>query len=475
MSIIVKNLNNGRCTVDTIATTDAIMPEAKKKVPKVKEKVLSDEQKSVLNKVVDQNKSIFFTGCAGVGKSLLIERMVQALTAKLGNDGQVVVTASTGRAAFNIRGCTLHSFAGIGLGKEEAPVLATKINFSNSLRYRWKKVKVLIIDEISMIDGRLFDKLEYIARSARDSERPFGGIQLILTGDFLQLPPVSSNVPGEDAALRTFQAKTWNKCIDESICLRTVFRQNDSEFVISLAKLRIGHLDDPTVNLLTSLARDLPSQQEGEPVNLYATRARAEQYNSGKLSSIESTEYTYTCDDKITQKSGANVLNQCPAAPSVALKKGAQVMLIRNITNDLVNGTVGVVTGFTNEVDKNYGTGRAFKEALPIVRFTLSNGKMYTRVLDRMVWEVTQPNGSVLASRCQMPLILAWAVTIHKSQGQTIQRLRVYLQDVFESGQVYVALSRAVSADNLQVVGLNPGSVKTDTDSLQFYVDNDLL
>lgn len=475
MSVIVKNLNNGRCTVSTISVIEVEMSDTKKPASTAKEKILSDEQKSVLTKVVVHNKSIFFTGCAGVGKSLLIEHMVRALTDKLGNEGQVVVTASTGRAAFNIRGCTLHSFAGIGLGKEEAPVLATKINFSNSLRYRWRKVKVLIIDEISMIDGRLFDKLEYIARSARESERPFGGIQLILTGDFLQLPPVSSNVPGEDAALRTFQAKSWSKCIDESICLRTVFRQNDSEFVISLAKLRIGHLDEPTVNLLTSLVRDLPSQSEGEPVNLYATRARAEQYNTGKLSDIDSTAYTYVCDDKVAQKSGTNVLSQCPAPPSLALKKGAQVMLIRNITNHLVNGTVGVVTDFTSEVDKSYGAGRVFKEALPIVRFTLSNGRMYTRVLDRMVWEVTQPNGSVLASRCQMPLILAWAVTIHKSQGQTIQRLRVYLQDVFESGQVYVALSRAVSAENLQVIGLNPDSVKTDTDSLQFYVDNDLL
>lgn len=460
-------MNNGRCTVDTIISDILNMPKSKKKE-------LSTEQKEVLTKVVDQGKSIFLTGCAGVGKSLLVEHMVKGLQKKLGNEGQVVVTASTGRAAFNIRGCTLHSFAGIGLGKEDAKELATRTCFNNTLRYRWKKVRTLIVDEISMINGALFDKLEYIARAARDSEKPFGGIQLILTGDFLQLPPVSSNIPGEAVALRTFQATTWSKCIDESICLRTIFRQSDSDFIVSLAKLRIGHMDEPTTKLLTDLSRELPPQDEGEPVNLYATRARADRFNTERLQSIDSNEYTYSCNDQVTGKFNPNILRDCPAPSSITLKKGAQVMLIRNLSNDLVNGTVGIITGFSNEVQRTHGS-KVFKETLPIIRFTLANGRMYTKVIDRSTWEIKQPNGSLLASRCQMPLILAWAVTIHKSQGQTIQRLRVDLADVFESGQVYVALSRAISADNLQVIGLNPHNVRTDTDSLNFYVDNDLL
>jgi ATP-dependent DNA helicase PIF1 len=443
-------------------------------MPKAKKKVLSDEQKEVLDKVVDKQKSIFFTGCAGVGKSLLIEYMVSSLREKLGNEGQVVVTASTGRAAFNIRGSTLHSFAGIGLGKEDAATLARKVCFNNGLRHRWKKVKVLIIDEISMIDGRLFDKLEHVARQAREIDRPFGGIQLILSGDFLQLPPVSANVANEGYALRTFQAKTWSRCIDESICLRTIFRQSDPEFVVCLAKLRIGCMDDSTIKLLSGLARDLPPQDEGEPVNLYATRAKADRHNTERLLSIEGTEYVYECKDKVQPRSNSDILKQCPAPSTITLKKGAQVMLIRNLSADLVNGTVGIIVGFSNEIDRTHG-GKTFKEALPIVRFTLANGRMYTRPIDRSTWEVTQPSGAFLASRCQMPLILAWAVTIHKSQGQTIQRLRVDLQDVFESGQVYVALSRATGVDNLQVIGLNPDSVKTDTESLTFYVDNDLL
>lgn len=441
---------------------------------KTKEKKLSEEQKDVLNKVVNQRKSIFFTGCAGVGKSLLIEHMVKGLQEKLGHEGQVVITASTGRAAFNVHGCTLHSFAGIGLGKEDASVLANKICFSNTLRHKWTKAKVLLVDEVSMIDGRLFDKLEYIAKQARESDKPFGGIQLILSGDFLQLPPVSSNVPGEEPALRTFQAKSWDRCIDEVICLRTIFRQSDTEFIVALAKLRMGFIDESTMKLLHTLTRELPPQDEGEPVNLYATRIRAEHFNSDKLASIDESERVYEAADKSSGKFNPVTLRDCPALPSVTFKKGAQVMLIRNLSTDLVNGTVGIITGFSNEVHRTHGS-KMYKEALPIVRFTLANGRMYTKVIDRSTWEVKQANGTVIASRCQMPLILAWAITIHKSQGQTIQRLRVDLADVFESGQVYVALSRAVSADNLQVIGLNPDKIRTDTDSLSFYVDNDLL
>lgn len=443
-------------------------------MPRSKEKQLGEDQQVVLNKVVDQRRSIFFTGCAGVGKSLLIDKIVEGLKQKLGHNGQVVVTASTGRAAFNIGGCTLHSFAGIGLGKEDASVLSNKVIFNKITRQRWNKVRALIIDEVSMIDGRLFDKLDFVAKRVKKKNEPFGGIQLILTGDFLQLPPISSNIIGEPEAIRTFQAESWSSCIKEYACLRTVYRQNDSDFITALAKLRIGHMDEPTVNLFNGLSRDLSSQDEGEPVNLYATKARADRYNSEKLMTIDEKEYIYDCDDFIRPNASFDILKQCPAPQSVVLKKKAQVMLIRNLNSDLVNGTVGIVTGFTNPVDKLY-EDKAYKESLPIVRFTLANGRMHTRVLDRSTWEVKHGDGSLLASRYQMSLILAWAVTIHKSQGQTIQRLRAHLGEVFESGQVYVALSRAVNAENLQVIGLDPLSVKIDSTSLNFYVDNDLL
>lgn len=443
-------------------------------MPKSKDPVFSEDQRVVLKKVVEEGKNVFFTGCAGVGKSILIDKMVQELKKKLGNNGQVAVTASTGRAAFNIGGCTLHSFAGIGLGKENASTLASKISFNKVLRQRWIKVKVLIIDEISMIDGKLFDKLEYIAERVRGRTAPFGGIQLILTGDFLQLPPVSPNNLNEEVALRTFEAKSWNECIKEYVCLRTVYRQSDKDFIIALAKIRIGHIDESTATLLNDLSRDLPPQDEGEPVNLYATRIKADEYNNKRLSEIEGSTYVYHSEDVVQRRGSSDILKQCPAPMSITLKKGAQVMLIRNLNNDLVNGTVGIVTGFTNSVMRVYEE-KTFTESLPIVRFTLANGRMYTKVLERSVWEIKQTDGNLLAYRRQMPLILAWAVTIHKSQGQTIQRLRVHLEEVFESGQVYVALSRAVNMENLQVIGLNPDTVKTDTKSLKFYVDNDLL
>ena len=186
---------------------------------------LSDEQKSVLNLVAEQKRSVFFTGSAGTGKSVLLREIIKALRAKyLREPDRVAVTASTGLAACNVGGVTLHSFAGIGLGKEAVPELVKKIKRNVKAKQRWLRTKVLIVDEISMVDGDLFDKLEAIARAIRNNGRPFGGIQLIITGDFFQLPPVPDY--GKVSKF-SFDAATWNTSIEHTIGLTQVFRQKD--------------------------------------------------------------------------------------------------------------------------------------------------------------------------------------------------------------------------------------------------------
>lgn len=198
------------------------------KLPRV---FLSDEQRKVLTLVADGKKSVFFTGSAGTGKSVLLREIIRVLRDKYKREiDRVAVTASTGLAACNVGGVTLHSFAGIGLGKEAVPELVRKIKRSQKAKLRWMRTKVLIIDEISMVDGDLFDKLEGIARIIRNSGRPFGGIQLVVTGDFFQLPPVPDY--GRIAKF-AFDAATWETSLEHTIGLTQIFRQKDpGDFII---------------------------------------------------------------------------------------------------------------------------------------------------------------------------------------------------------------------------------------------------
>lgn len=191
-------------------------------VPKV---FLSDEQRKVSDLVIEGRKSVFFTGSAGTGKSVLLREIIRGLRQRHKHESdRVAVTASTGLAACNVGGVTLHSFAGIGLGKEAVPELVKKIKRNAKAKTRWLRTKVLIVDEISMVDGDLFDKLEAIARSLRNNGRPFGGIQLVITGDFFQLPPVPDY--GKVAKF-CFDGGTWTTSIEHTIGLTQVFRQKD--------------------------------------------------------------------------------------------------------------------------------------------------------------------------------------------------------------------------------------------------------
>jgi ATP-dependent DNA helicase PIF1 len=187
----------------------------------------SNEQRHVKGLVVDDGRSVFFTGPAGTGKSVLMRSIIQDLKKKYARDPErIAVTASTGLAACNIGGMTLHSFAGIGLGKEEASALVKKIRRNPKAKNRWLRTKILIIDEISMVDGELFDKLSHIGRVIRNNGRPWGGIQLVITGDFFQLPPVPDSSKQRDAKF-AFEAATWSTSIDHTIGLTEVFRQRD--------------------------------------------------------------------------------------------------------------------------------------------------------------------------------------------------------------------------------------------------------
>lgn len=205
--------------------TEESIQKAKSKRKQVARVFLSEEQQHVLDLVVEKKKSVFFTGSAGTGKSVLLREIITSLRKKYAREpDRIAVTASTGLAACNVGGVTLHSFSGIGLGKESTAELVKKVKKNQKARHRWMRTKVLVIDEVSMVDGELFDKLESIARQLRNNGRPFGGIQLVITGDFFQLPPVPEK--GKIAQF-AFDAGTWPTSVEYTIGLHHVFRQKD--------------------------------------------------------------------------------------------------------------------------------------------------------------------------------------------------------------------------------------------------------
>lgn len=439
-------------------------------------------------------------GFEGTGKSVLLREIISALRRKFVREpDRVAVTASTGLAACNIGGVTLHSFAGIGLGKEPAEDLVKKIRRNMKAKQRWMRTKILIIDEVSMVDGELFDKLEQIARTIRNNGRPFGGIQLVITGDFFQLPPVPEM--GRVARF-AFDAGTWTTSIEHTIGLHHVFRQKDPVFAGMLNEMREGRLTPTSISEFRKLDRPLPVIGDNiEATELFPTRLEVERANQLRMNQLHGQTYSFEARDggSVTDKERRDkLLQNCMVPEIVHLKKGAQVMLVKNMDDTLVNGSLGKVTGFMTE--QMFGVYKENEDAFlegaaeggptesevlnqlkqnmlgintaqlyPVVRFAIADGTTRDLLCKRESWKIELPNGEVQASREQIPLILAWALSIHKAQGQTLERVRVDLGRVFEKGQAYVALSRATSMAGLQVLKFDPRKIMAHDKVRSFY------
>uniref|UniRef100_A0A8B9CKE7 ATP-dependent DNA helicase PIF1 n=1 Tax=Anser brachyrhynchus TaxID=132585 RepID=A0A8B9CKE7_9AVES len=405
---------------------------------------LSAEQEAVLG-AVRSGKGVFFTGCAGTGKSFLLKKIVGSLP-----PNSTYATASTGVAACHIGGTTLHAFAGIGSGKaplEQCIQLAER----PGVRQHWLACQHLIIDEISMVDGKFFDKLEAVARAVRKRDEPFGGIQLIICGDFLQLPPVCK---ANEEIKFCFQAKSWRKCIHINMELTEVRRQTDKTFISLLSAVRLGRCTEEVTSLLMQTATNRSERDGILATRLCTHKDDVELTNEKRLQQLSGEVHTFEAldsDPMLVKLIDA----QCPVGGKVVLKVGAQVMLAKNldVSQGLVNGARGVVVGFESD-----------QKGLPKVRFLCG----VTQVIKMERWVFKGPPG-VHLSRQQLPLKLAWAISIHKSQGMSLDCVEISLSRVFESGQAYVALSRARSLAGLRVLDFDPKVVRADPSVLQFY------
>ncbi|WWD20773.1 hypothetical protein CI109_105250 [Kwoniella shandongensis] len=454
--------------------------------------VLSAEQQKVLQLVVAEGKNIFFTGSAGTGKSVLLREIIKNLRRKYATaPDAVAVTASTGIAACNIGGVTLHSFGGVGLAIEKPDILLGKLRKNRKAAARWQRTKVLIIDEVSMVEGDMFDKFCKLGQMIRKNQKPFGGIQIIVTGDFFQLPPVTK---GGAAPKFCFEAEMWDETIHMSVNLTKVFRQKDQRFVDMLNEMRFGRLSPQSIASFKALSRTIIYDDTIEPTELFPRREDVDRANRTRLLQLNTDGYSYTATDggAITDPSQREkLLANFMATGYLELKIDAQVMLIKNMDETLVNGSMGKVIGFCHKVlyfqdtsgkwqpdadidgldeDERYRKikfrdamvsklSEAHQKPFPVVRFSVPGGGARDLLVEPDVFKAELPNGEIQASRTQLPLILAWAMSIHKSQGQTLDRVKVDLGKVFEKGQAYVALSRATSLEGLQVTGFNAEKV----------------
>ncbi|XP_062509312.1 ATP-dependent DNA helicase PIF1-like [Corticium candelabrum] len=405
---------------------------------------LTAEQVGVLT-AVQQGKNVFFTGSAGTGKSYLLKRIIGSLP-----PSSTFATASTGVAACHIGGTTLHAFAGIGSG--DGDVCACVAMASKQLRAeRWRRCRHLIIDEISMIDAEYFDKVETVARKVRQCERPFGGIQLVICGDFLQLPPVIKD--GREQKF-CFQADSWKYCLEVSLHLSIVHRQTDLKFIKILQYIRTGRCPTIVADILSSTSTNVIEHDGIMATRLCTHKENVDSINRGELAKLKGMSKTFESTDS-AQVPTSQMDALFPVKSRLELKLGAQVMLTKNldIQRGLVNGARGIVLDFVQE-----------HKAAPVVKFASG----LKRVITPEVWSVKTAAGNVL-TRKQLPLKLAWALSIHKSQGMSLDCVEMSLSRVFESGQAYVALSRARSLQGLRVLDFDRNCVRANPTVLKFY------
>ena len=342
----------------------------------------------------------------------------------------------------------MHSHAGIGLGEGSTDKLIVEITLNKSTRTRWEKTRVLIIDEISMIHRDLFDKLENIARAVRNNDKPFGGIQMIITGDFFQLPPIRKRNEPKNISIYAFNAKTWNTVIDHTFELKQVFRQTDDVFVKVLEETRIGELSQHSNDILSSLNRPLDLPPGVKPVKLLSKVVDVDNANYDELNKLTTELHTFKAGDSGT----IGLLKDCRYPPVLNLKVGAQVVLLKNMPlQNLVNGSIGIV--------------KDFYEGYPSVVF--SNG--IEIVLYEEDWNIEDGHGRVIAIRKQIPVSLAYAFTIHKCQGLTLEYALISFNGMFEFAQAYVALSRVKKLNNLMLTGFNPNCIKADPKVIAYY------
>lgn len=391
--------------------------------------------------VMLSGESVLLTGPAGAGKTHLLNQFIRLAKAE---GKHVSVTATTGLAATHLGGATIHAWAGIGVMDELPHGFVDHI--SNGRRDIIEKTDVLVIDEISMLHDYRFDMVDTVCRLVRKNlDEPFGGIQVVMSGDFFQLPPINRH--DSRAGGFVVYSNAWQQ-LDPVICyLQEQHRQNDLELLDILNAMRTGDVRRHHVEkLLERTKAELPQE---DLTRLHTVNIDVDKINQEKLDSLSGDEYTYEQSTTGAANYVENLQRSVLAPPVLRLKDGAFVMAVKNSPDKkYVNGSLGEVIGF--DIITNY----------PIVKF--KNGRTVTMMPD--TWEL-RDGDKKRASITQIPLRLAWAITVHKSQGMTLDAACIDLRKAFVEGMGYVALSRVRSLESLYLAGINNMALKVSEDA----------
>ena len=386
-------------------------------------------------------RSALLTGAAGTGKTHLLNNfIVQAR--KRGK--KVSVTATTGLAATHLGGNTIHSWSGIGVSDHLPNNFFERL--SKTRRDVISKTDVLIIDEISMLHDFRLDMIDKVLRTVRENDQPFGGIQLVMSGDFFQLPPV--NRSNEQGGGFVVYSDAWQELRPAVLYLERQYRQNDDRLLEILTALRTGDVRRRHVEAL--LARTKIEPPDGDITELHTVNVDVDDINIQKLAELPGEERSYqqtTTGSKIYVE---NLQRSVLAPENLVIKLGALVMAVKNSPQKLyANGSIGTVVDFEPLTE------------YPVVEFR--DGRRVTMVPD--VWELRDGERK-RASISQVPLRLAWAITVHKSQGMTLDAAKIDLRKAFVEGMGYVALSRVRDLDNLYLYGINRRALEVSPDAL---------
>lgn len=433
---------------------------------------LNADQQRALNEVLEGH-SVFITGPGGTGKSHLIKTIHDVIE---GQHKRVAITALTGCAALllGFHAKTIHSWGGIGLGREDPKKVANEIKrlpWKNKVYRRWLLTSTLIIDEVSMMTPELFEYLNTVGQILRKSTKPFGGIQLVLVGDFFQLPPVYKNDDNDEKKEMRFlfESELWKSMNMPTVVLKEIMRQKDPVFQQVLDEARFGSLSAKSIQILLDRQKEDWSDLKVKPTLLFSRRAEVEMINEQNIRALLGKSYTFdvktvfdaTLVKGLTETSPEVVRavskldRDAPYKPHLTLKVGMQVMLIYNMDQEagLVNGSRGVVERFTETVPP-----------FPVVYFKSSNSSVD---ICPHSWESEDIEG---VHRQQIPLIPAYAVTVHRSQGSTLDSALIDIgPSTFEVGQAYVALSRVKSLDSLYIYDIDPKAFKAHPKVVEFY------
>jgi ATP-dependent exoDNAse (exonuclease V) alpha subunit len=398
--------------------------------------MLNEKQLIVVNNVLN-GLNIFLTGPPGTGKSYVLKEIIYKY--KLLKKKNIFITATTGCAAVNINGITLHSLFGIkpNININNYVNKLLKLKFDNSIYKQIFFIDFLIIDEISMLDDKLCDNIDFILKKIKNNNKPFGGIQILFVGDFFQLAPVENTY--------CFNSKSWKELNPLLIELTEPIRHNnDMAFNIILSKLRYGIINEKIYNILKLLENNVFDNDIIKPTILYPNNIDVDKINNDNLNLLINNNNkfkTYYAEFKnVNKNNNYNVL----------LSENAQIMVTRNISiNDkLINGTRGIIISL-KEKSVIINTQNGIYEINYYIDYIDNNKTKFIKFL---------------------PLKLAYAISIHKSQGSTIDKLKIDIgNNIFANGQAYTALSRAKSLKDIQIININYNSFKTDINVIKWY------